>query len=50
MEDLPWREVRIFEDGAERRGMREIGVSAHRGAERQFVAIRSLHNFHEIDD
>ncbi len=42
MADQPWREVRIFEDGAERRCMQEIKVAAERGTERQRISVRNL--------
>lgn len=42
MADQPWREVRIFEDGMERRGMREIKVTAQRGTKRQRISVRNL--------
>lgn len=41
MADLPWREVRMFKDGMERRGMRQVKVTAERGAERHRISVRS---------
>jgi hypothetical protein len=50
MADQPWREVRIFKDGAERRGMREIKVTAERGAELQRISVRHSIMLPEIGD
>jgi hypothetical protein len=50
MADQPWREVRIFEDGVERRGMREIMATAQRGNEWRRISVRNLIVLPEIDD
>lgn len=50
MADQPWREVRLFQDGVERRGMREVKVDAQRGAEQQCISVRSLIVLPGLDD
>ncbi|CAO3460756.1 hypothetical protein [Azospirillum argentinense] len=42
MADQPWQEVRVFENGVERRGMRKIKITAQRGADRQHISVRNL--------
>lgn len=50
MADQPWRDVRIFENGAERRGMREIKVTAERGVRLQRISVRNPIMLPGIDD
>jgi hypothetical protein len=50
MDQLPWRAVRIFDDGAERRGMRQVRVTAKRGQALQRISVRNAIVLTGLDD
>ncbi|WP_374321525.1 DUF4238 domain-containing protein [Brevundimonas sp.] len=50
MSQLPWKEVRIFDDGAERRGMRQLKVTFGKEGKLQRVSVRNLIVLPGLDD
>lgn len=50
MDQIPWREVRIFEDGAEQRGMRQVTVTSERGQALQRISVRNSIVLPGLDD
>lgn len=44
MADLPWREVRIFEDGREMRGMREVKVAVEDEDHGPLLKVQPIHD------
>ncbi|WP_292059435.1 DUF4238 domain-containing protein [Brevundimonas sp. UBA5936] len=50
MSQLPWKEVRIFDDGAERRGMRQLKVTFGKEGGLQRVSVRNLIVLPGLDD